>query len=49
MIDVINKEKEKVKKEIVGRNVFVIFDGTIYVVEVVNIIFRFVFDDWKIE
>lgn len=50
MIDVINKEeKEKVKREIVGRNVFIIFDGIIYVVEVLNIVFRFVFDDWKIE
>lgn len=50
MIDVIKKEeKDKVKREIVGRNVFIIFDGIIYVVEVLNIVFRFVFDDWKIE
>lgn len=50
MIDVINKEeKEKVKKEIAGRNVSVIFDGTTHVAEAVNIILRFVSDDWKIE
>lgn len=50
MIDVINKEEtEKVKKEITGRNVSVIFDGTTHVSEAMNIILRFVSDDWKIE
>ncbi|PFX19546.1 hypothetical protein AWC38_SpisGene16042 [Stylophora pistillata] len=50
MIDVINKEeKEKVKKEITGRNVSVIFDGTAHVSEATNIIVGFVSDDWKIE
>ena len=50
MIDVINKEeKDKVKKEIAGRNVSVIFDGTTHVAEALNIILRFVSDDWKIE
>lgn len=50
MIDVINKEeKEKVKKEITGRNVSVIFDETTHVSEATNIILRFVSDDCKIE
>ena len=50
MIDVINKEeKDKVKKEIAGRNVSIIFDGTTHVAEALNIILRFVSDDWKIE
>ena len=48
MIDVI-KEKDKVKKEIAGRNVSIIFDGTTHVAEALNIILRFVSDDWKIE
>ena len=50
VIDEINKEeKEKVKEEITGRNVSVIFDGTTHVSEAMNIILRFVSDDWKIE
>ena len=50
MIDVINKEeKDKVKREIAGRNVSIIFDGTTHVAEALNIILRFVSDDWKIE
>ena len=50
MIDVINKEeKDKVKREIAGRNVSIIFDGTTHVAEALNIILRFVCDDWKIE
>lgn len=36
-----NKEKNKVK-EIVGRNVSVIFDGATHVAEAMNIVLRFV-------
>ena len=50
MIDVINKEeKDKVKREIAGRNMSIIFVGTTHVAEALNIILRFVSDDWKIE
>lgn len=50
MIDVINKEeKDNMKREIAGRNVSIIFDGTTHVAEALNIILRFVSDDWKIE
>lgn len=50
MIDVINKEeKDKVKREIAGRNVSIIFDGTTHVAEALNIILRFVSDDWRTE
>ena len=37
------------KKEIAERNVSIIFDGTTHVAEALNIILRFVSDDWKIE
>ena len=50
MIDVINKEeKDKVKKETAGRDVSIIFDNTTHVAEALNIILRFVSEDWKIE
>ena len=50
MIDVINKEeKDKVKREMAGRNVSIIFDGTTHVAEALNIILGFVSDNGKIE
>ena len=48
MIDVINKEeKNKVKREIVGSNVSIIFDGTTHVADALNIILGFVPDNGK--
>ena len=49
LVDVISKEeKKKVKEEIQGQDVSIIFDGTTHVAEALNIILRFV-TDWKIE
>lgn len=48
MIDVINKEeKDKVKREIAGSNVSIIFDGTTHIAEALNIILGFVPDNGK--
>ena len=47
-IDVIAKdERKKVKEEIEGRDVSIIFDGTTHVAEAVNIILQFV-TEWKV-
>ena len=47
-IDVIAKdERKKVKEEIEGRDVSIIFDGTTHVAEALNIILRFV-TEWKV-
>ena len=47
-IDVIAKDKrKKVKEEIEGRDVSIIFDGTTHVAEALNIILRFV-TEWKV-
>ena len=47
-IDVIAKdERKKVKEEIEGRDVSIIFNGTTHVAEALNIILRFV-TEWKV-
>ena len=49
LIDIIAKdERKKVKEEIKGRDVSIIFDGTTHVAEALNIILRFV-TEWKVD
>ena len=50
MIPVVHQEeKEKLQREISGRNVSIVFDGTTHVCEALVIVVRFLDDDWCIQ
>ena len=43
------KELTKLRKEIAGKELSVIFDGTTYLGEALAIVIRYVTDDWSIQ
>ena len=45
---ILNEEQDRLKQEIVGRDVFVIFDGTTRLGETMVILIRYVADDWSL-
>ena len=46
---VLRQEQAKIKEEIEGKHVAVIFDGTTYLGEVLAIVLRFVSEDFEIK
>ena len=46
---ILSEELQKVKQEIYGQSVSLIFDGTTHVAEAFVLILRFVDDDWEIK
>ena len=44
---ILNKEQDRIKQEIVGRDIFVIINGTARLSEAMVILIRYVADDWS--